>query len=197
MQLSSGLKARATGGASAAAGAGRVMRIILAMGVPVSIVSALVIVALTVIGPRLLPYRAEAVLTASMAPLIPPGTELFFRPVRAEDVRVGDVIVFTRPDNPSELVTHRVVGLEASAAGPVFVTQGDANPVADGWRVPATGSGWRYWFAVPKLGQIVISAGAPLTRIVLIGVVVLNGTSALLRRLWRPRLERTTAPPTV
>lgn len=163
------------------------------MSAAVAFVTMLMLVAVTVIGPRLLPYRAEAVLTASMAPAIAAGTELFVRPVLAQEVRVGDIIVFTRPDGASELVTHRVVGIEETTTGPVFVTRGDANPVPDSWRIPAVGRGWRYWFAVPKLGQLIIWAASPFARMLLLASVVLLGLRSVLVALWRPRLESTPA----
>ena len=64
----------------------------------------------------------------SMRPLFRPGDRIRFFPCRAEDVRQGDVIIFT-PPGQKERVVHRVV-----STGPDGIrTQGDANPYRDAW----------------------------------------------------------------
>jgi signal peptidase I len=64
----------------------------------------------------------------SMRPLFRPGDQIRFFPCRAEDVRQGDVIIFT-PSGQKERVVHRVV-----STGPDGIrTQGDANPYRDAW----------------------------------------------------------------
>src|SRR5947209_5709171 len=49
------------------------------------------------IGPRLFPYQALVVRSGSMAPAIPTGSIVFYRPVAATRVKKGDVIVFDEP----------------------------------------------------------------------------------------------------
>ncbi len=51
-------------------------------------------------------------------------------------------------------MTHRIVSIETNANGKQFVTKGDANQSPDPWRVPATGTGWKYQQRIPKLGWV-------------------------------------------
>ena len=61
-------------------------------------------------------------------PCFSPGDRILFVPCRAEDVRQGDVIIFTSPGQ-DERVVHRVV-----STGPDGIrTKGDANPYRDAW----------------------------------------------------------------
>lgn len=62
----------------------------------------------------------------SMRPLFRPGDRIVFIPCRAEELRRGDVIIFTPPDQ-GERVVHRVV---STGRGGIR-TRGDANPRRD------------------------------------------------------------------
>ncbi len=62
----------------------------------------------------------------SMRPLFRPGDRIAFIPCRAEELRRGDIIIFT-PPGQGERVVHRVV-----STGPRGIrTRGDANPRRD------------------------------------------------------------------
>jgi signal peptidase I len=62
----------------------------------------------------------------SMRPLFRPGDRIHFAPCRIEEVRQGDVIIFTSPGQ-IERIIHRVV-----STGPDGIrTKGDANPYRD------------------------------------------------------------------
>jgi hypothetical protein len=64
----------------------------------------------------------------SMRPLFQPGDRIRFVPCRIEDLRRGDVIIFTAPGG-TERVVHRVV-----STGPGGIrTRGDANSCRDAW----------------------------------------------------------------
>jgi hypothetical protein len=66
----------------------------------------------------------------SMRPLLRPGDRIVFVPCRVEDLRRGDVIIFTPPGG-TERVVHRVV-----SNGPEGIrTKGDANPYQDAWEL--------------------------------------------------------------
>src|SRR4051812_45760167 len=70
----------------------------------------LVVLALvaTTVGPKFLPYQALVVRSGSMSPTIPTGSIVFYKKREAADVKVGDIIVFAKPGQPDEKVTHRV-----------------------------------------------------------------------------------------
>jgi signal peptidase I len=64
----------------------------------------------------------------SMRPLFRPGDQIGFAPCRCEELRRGDVIIFTPPGR-GERVVHRIV-----SCGPEGIrTRGDANPYTDAW----------------------------------------------------------------
>jgi signal peptidase I len=49
----------------------------------------------------------------------------------------GDIIVFRRPGNPTDLIVHRAVMKEPDGTGWLFTTKGDNNPSTDSWgKVP-------------------------------------------------------------
>jgi signal peptidase len=147
--------------------------------------SAVLVVGLTV-GPRLLPYRTYAIESGSMRPTLPVGSTAVLRPVEAARLHVGDIITFSRPGGANgDLVTHRIVRIERHDGHAMFVTKGDANGVADAWRVPATGTGWRYAFSIPLAGYAVILLKAPIVRFGFLACLVLACAAGAIRRIWR------------
>ncbi|TRW43821.1 signal peptidase I [Georgenia yuyongxinii] len=101
----------------------------LALAVVVGVLTAMVLV------PRVAGWVPLTVMSGSMAPGIPAGSQLVVDPVDSDDLAAlatGDVITFMPfPDDPT-LLTHRIVGIGVNGDGErSFVTQGDANDVAD------------------------------------------------------------------
>ena len=70
------------------------------------------------------------VMTESMSPTIPAKTYILVKKISAEEVEVGDIIVFvsTNPQIKGQFNTHRVIEID----GDTFVTKGDNNPIDDG-----------------------------------------------------------------
>jgi signal peptidase I len=87
-------------------------------------------------------YQAVAMQTGSMAPAIEPGDLAIIRRTEPSAIRVGDAITFQAPISGSPIVTHRVVSVDHSPAGPSFHTKGDANQSPDPWIVHYATSGW-------------------------------------------------------
>lgn len=67
---------------------------------------------------------------ASMQPLVRDGDILLVRPVDAQAVRRGDLVLFH--DELGRVVVHRVIGVHAGRAGRRFTMQGDAVSQPDG-----------------------------------------------------------------
>ena len=88
------------------------------------------------VGPRFLPYQALVVRSGSMAPTIPTGSIVFYHQVAATKIKVGEVIAFSKPGEPSERVTHRVFKIGVGSSGRYFVTKGDANAIPDTTSLP-------------------------------------------------------------
>ena len=139
------------------------------------------------IGPRVLPYQALVVRSGSMSPTIPTGSVVFYHRVAAEKVKVGQVIVFSRPGQPSERVTHRVFKIATGPAGRYFVTKGDANGVPDDWRVPAVGTGWVASFHVPYVGYVLADLQSTTARLLLLLIPALALAGITLYEIWRDR----------
>jgi signal peptidase len=148
-------------------------------------VAALLVLGL-VVGPRVLPYRAYAIESGSMRPTLPVGSTAVLRPVEASRLHVGDIITFSRPGAANgDLVTHRIVRIDRRDGHTMFVTKGDANGVADAWRVPAAGTGWRYSFSIPFTGYLVTLLKAPAVRFGFLACLALACGAGAIRRIWR------------
>lgn len=144
------------------------------------------LVAIT-IGPRFLPYQALVVRSGSMEPAIPTGSVVFYRHVKADHVKVGQVIVFSKPGEPSERITHRVYKIGTGPTGKYFITKGDANGAPDDWRVPAVGTGWVASFHVPTVGYVLADMQSTTARLLLLLIpAVLLGAITLVE-IWRDR----------
>ncbi|MFW3171999.1 signal peptidase I [Geodermatophilus sp. CPCC 206100] len=97
---------------------------------------------------------ALAVLSGSMTPGLPVGAMAFTKPVEdPATLQVGDVITFQRRPDAPELVTHRIMAVDASSGTPVFTTQGDANNAPDVDPVPASAVRGELAFSVDDLGR--------------------------------------------
>ena len=139
------------------------------------------------VGPRFLPYQALVVRSGSMAPTIPTGSVVFYDKIDAADVKVGQVIVFSKPGDPSERVTHRVVQIGTGSTGRFFTTKGDANGAPDDWRVPAVGEGWVANFHVPYVGYVLADLQSTAARLLLLLIPALLLAGITLWELWRDR----------
>ncbi|GAA3567188.1 hypothetical protein GCM10022197_24120 [Microlunatus spumicola] len=113
------------------------------------------VLALGVIGPRLLGGQAWTVLTGSMNPRYPPGTLVVTRPVAPAELGVGDVITYQLESGRPAVVTHRIVAVGTNARGEtVFTTRGDANEAADPRPVQVGQVRGELAYAVPVLGRV-------------------------------------------
>jgi signal peptidase len=132
------------------------------------------IVTIAVLVPRVAGATPYVVLTGSMQPMMPPGSMVVVKPVKASDVAVGDVVTYQLKSGESTVVTHRVVAMGIDRKGHRrFQTQGDANKVADArWVIPAQIRG-REWYAVPYLGYVTSAITGGQRQVALIAIVVL------------------------
>lgn len=141
---------RTTGRRSAAATALRVLR----YAVQVAVAAVAVAAAALLVGPKALGWQGVIVLTGSMEPALETGGVAFVDPVEPEAIGVGDIMTFTRPDSDQQ-VTHRVIEVIGTTAGPRFRTKGDANDIPDGWVVESRQVVGKVRFALPHLGGFV------------------------------------------
>lgn len=104
------------------------------------------------VGIRALGMATFVVTGGSMEPTIHKGSLVIDEPVTADHLRLGDVITF---DHYDQTTTHRIVGLEGSAAGPMFSTKGDANQVTDPEPLTFPGRVGLVKLAIPGVGYAV------------------------------------------
>ena len=123
----------------------------------VAIVAALVMLATALVGMRFLGYGVYVVTSGSMEPGIPLGSLVVAQAVRPESIQPGEVITYALPDR---VVTHRVESIAERDGRVVFVTRGDANPVADPWVVEPDGDVGAVDATLPLLGFVVAGAQA-------------------------------------
>lgn len=113
--------------------AAKVLKVILKVlfGVTIVLFMALLILSKVSSSPIFLFNKTTMwVMTESMDPTIPPHTYILVEKASADDVEVGDIIVFRSSDPriKGQFNTHRVVSIE----GDVLVTKGDNNKDNDG-----------------------------------------------------------------
>lgn len=159
----------------------------------------------TFIVPRALSGSLAIVRSSSMEPAIRAGALAMMLPIDAEDVKVGDIIVFNPPwdPDPDVAVSHRVIGIYYDEQI-IFDTKGDATEDPDPYYVPARSVHGKVVFSIPYLGYAASSAmryvrtWLGLVILVCIPTMVLVGSAirdvnqsrnVRLRRLNR-RLER-------
>jgi len=70
-------------------------------------------------------YSLKMVLSGSMSPTIKTGSIVAVKPVSS--YKIGDVITFKKGQGEKNILTHRIIGQTEQG----FITQGDANNVAD------------------------------------------------------------------
>jgi len=144
------------------------------------------------VGPRVLPYKVMYVRSGSMRPTMAVGSLAVYVASPAERLGKGDVIAFSPPDKPGELVSHRVHEVVDGPSGRAFVTKGDANARPDAWQIPATGTGWRMVGVVPFVGYAVAAMTIPFVRFGLVVLMAVWAAAVLLVDVWRPRVAPAT-----
>lgn len=119
--------------------------------------------------------RLVPVLSNSMSPIMPVGSLALTLPVARQDVRVGDVIVFSNPNTAGIRVIHRVIRVYGTAEASNFAnwstdklfvgTKGDNNTMADPWVVTISDAIiWRRAASLPGLGEPAIWVADPTIR---------------------------------
>ncbi len=137
------------------------------------------------LGPLSGHYRVLTVLSGSMQPVLPVGSVVIVTPRPLDQVHVGDIITFQRPDQRGVLETHRVVRVLRGGAHPVVLTKGDANPGPDPWRLRLlTGPEWRVRMVVPRLGYALTWWSQPLVRVVAVVITPLVVAALVVAEIW-------------
>lgn len=145
------------------------------------LVGVVVILALLLVGARLIGLQVFTVLSGSMEPTYHVGSLIYVKKVDPFTLESGDVITFMLDEDT--VATHRIVEVvpdEADASVVRFRTKGDANNTEDGSLVHYKNVIGTPVFTIPKLGYlanyiqhppgtyVAISAGAILLLLVFV-----------------------------
>lgn len=87
-----------------------------------------------VIVPLVMGWIPLTVLTGSMEPTIPPGSQVVVKPLRLEQaggLKTGQVITFLPEPGKDDVVTHRIIDVEVVEGETVYRTKGDNNNAPD------------------------------------------------------------------
>lgn len=97
--------------------------------------------------------KAFSVLSGSMEPEIPTKSMIFSRiPRGKDDIQIGTIITFEKPDMKGINITHRVVEIKEKRSETIYITKGDANESPDKWEVPYSNIRGIYARNIPYLG---------------------------------------------
>lgn len=119
------------------------------------LVAAVAILALLLVGARLVGLQVFTVLSGSMEPTYHVGSLIYVKKVDAAKLEAGDVITFLLDEDT--VATHRVVEVVPDEMDPSvirFRTKGDANNVEDGSLVHYKNVIGTPIFSIPKLGYV-------------------------------------------
>lgn len=145
------------------------------------LVALVVLLALLLVGARVVGLQVFVVLSGSMEPTYHTGSLIYVKKVDPYTIQEGQPITFMM--NETTVATHRVVGIVPDEEDPTvirFRTKGDANDAEDGGLVHYKNVIGRPVFSIPYLGYvaeyiqhppgmyIAISAGAILLLLVFI-----------------------------
>ena len=132
--------------------------------------------------PRVFGWKSLLVESGSMRGTYPAGTIVVARPVPADHVQQGDVILAHRGNDST--VLHRVVDIEHEDGDTVVRTKGDANPEADPDPYTLPASVPVAAFGIPLLGYLVALATTPLGWVLLVLLPATLIAAFALVRIW-------------
>lgn len=119
------------------------------------LVAAAVILAILMVGARLVGLQVFTVLSGSMEPTYHVGSLIYVKEVDPFELEAGDVITFMLDEDT--VATHRVVEVvpdEEDSSVIRFRTKGDANDAVDGSLVHYKNVLGSPIFTIPKLGYV-------------------------------------------
>lgn len=103
--------------------------------------------------PKATGAKPLTVLTGSMKGTYDPGSVVVVKPVRADQLHVGDTLTYQVTSDQPDLITHRIIRVVFTPDGRrQFITQGDANGAPDEKPVVAGQVRGTVWYSVPWVG---------------------------------------------
>lgn len=119
------------------------------------LVAVVVLLAIALVGVRVVGLQPYVVLSGSMEPAYHVGSLIYVKSVDYKDLKVGDPITYMVSQDT--VVTHRIIEVLVDEEDPEtirYFTQGDANDVPDGMSVHYKNIIGKPVFSIPKLGYL-------------------------------------------
>jgi signal peptidase len=144
-------------------------------------------IALAVTAPLAFGFKSFTILSGSMEPAISTGDVVVVKRIDPSEARIGDVVSFRDPENPTRVLSHRVTRIRAADGSIAFVTKGDANTGVERWQMPEDGTIGRVEFRIPKLGYVTNRVGSRFGRLAFLVLPALLLAFSELYKIWRPQ----------
>ena len=135
-----------------------------------ALVSVVVLLAVLLVGVRLVGFTPYTVLSGSMEPTYHVGSIVYVKKVDVTTLKVGDPITFRLTNNV--IATHRIIEIHGEGTPELgFRTQGDANETVDGI-TPAENVIGKVYFSIPYLGYVSNFVQKPKGLFIVVGTCV-------------------------
>ena len=135
-----------------------------------------ILILLFIVISPVLPFNNFAksfiVVSGSMEPSIKTGSIAITRPIPPSQIKKGDIVAFTSPDNPKNTILHRIDSVK-STDPLIFLTKGDNNNAPDSWEVSSIAVIGSYVYSIPYLGNAASFIRQPLGFVLMIVVPAL------------------------
>lgn len=112
-----------------------------------------VLLAIALVGVRLVGLDIYVVLSGSMEPEYKTGSVIYVKEINPEDLEVRDVITYRLDEDT--IATHRIIEVTEKDGQTAFRTKGDANELEDAAVVMASQVVGTPVFTIPYLGYLV------------------------------------------
>lgn len=155
-----------------------------------------VLLAVLLVGVRLVGFTPYTVLSGSMEPHYHVGSIIYVSDIDPMDIKVKDPITYHM--SSGTVVTHRVIEvLNEGTPELAFKTKGDANKDPDGTPVPASAVIGKPQFSIPYLGYVSDYVQKPQGLITVVGAgVVLFIISLVIDALFKNEKDKPSDPET-
>lgn len=122
-------------------------------GINSVLISLMILLAIALVGVRLVGLEVFVVLSGSMEPAYQTGSVIYVKEVDPEELEIRDVITFQLDEDT--IATHRITEITEIDGQTAFRTKGDANDLEDAAAVPASRVVGTPVFTIPYLGYLV------------------------------------------
>ena len=119
------------------------------------LVTVVVLLAIALVGVRVIGLKPYAVLSGSMRPAYEVGSLIYVKSVDYKELKVGDPVTYMISEDT--VVTHRIIEVLVDEEDPDtirYFTQGDANDQPDGTSVHYKNIIGKPVFTIPYLGYV-------------------------------------------